>query len=93
MIKTDNFTVGDNIKVHQKIVEGNKQRIQVFAGTVISIKGRNPNKMFTVRKQVGEIAVERIWPIDSPNIEKVEFVSKPKFKVRRAKLYYLRNNA
>lgn len=90
MITQINFNPGDVVRVHQKIKEGDKARIQVFEGTVLAIKGRGENKMFTVRKLVGDVAVERIWPIKSPNIEKVDLKAHPKFKVRRAKLYYLR---
>jgi large subunit ribosomal protein L19 len=92
MLDTINFRPGDQIKVYQKIKEGEKTRIQVFQGTVLSIKGRGENKMFTVRKLVGPVAVERIWPVFSPNIEKVEVTAHPKERVRRAKLYYLRKN-
>lgn len=90
MIQTINFAPGDIVRVHQKITEGGKTRTQVFEGTVLAIKGRGENKMFTVRKVVGDVAVERIWPVNSPNIEKVAVKSKPKRRIRRAKLYYLR---
>lgn len=90
MIQTINFAPGDVVRVHQKITEGDKTRTQVFEGTVLGIKGRGENKTFTVRKLVGDIAVERIWPVKSPNIEKVEVKAHPKQRVRRAKLYYLR---
>lgn len=90
-----NFVPGDLVRVHQKIreIEGGKEkaRIQVFEGVVLAIRGRGENKSFMVRKTVGDVAVERIWPIESPNIEKVEVKSHSKEKVRRAKLYYLRN--
>ncbi|MBI2442775.1 MAG: 50S ribosomal protein L19 [Candidatus Levybacteria bacterium] len=91
MISQINFVPGDLVRVHQKIKEGDKTRIQVFQGTVLAIKGRGENKSFTVRKLVGPIAVERIWPVASPNIERVEVKAHSKKKVRRAKLYYLRN--
>lgn len=91
MIQQIDFRPGDLVRVHQKIKEGEKTRIQVFQGTVLQIKGRGDNKSFTVRKLVGPIAVERIWPVASPNIEKVEIKSNPKRRIRRAKLYYLRN--
>lgn len=91
MITSIDFKPGDIIRVHQKITEGEKTRIQVFEGVVLKIKGRNGNKTFTVRKVVGDVAVERIFPVKSPNIEKVEVKSHLKEKVRRAKLYYLRN--
>lgn len=90
MIKSVNFKPGDIVRVHQKIKEGEKARIQVFEGVVLSMKGTNGNRMFTVRKVVGDVAVERIFPVDSPNIEKVEIKGKIKEKVRRAKLYFLR---
>ncbi len=90
MSTTINFAPGDIVRVHQKIQEGDKTRIQVFEGTVLAIKGRGENKSFTVRKLVGHIAIERIWPISSPNIEKVEVKEHPRKRVRRAKLYYLR---
>lgn len=90
MIKTVDFKPGDIVRVHQKIKEGEKTRIQVFEGVVLSMKGTNGNRMFTVRKVVGDVAVERIFPVDSPNIEKVEIKGKIKEKVRRAKLYFLR---
>lgn len=92
MIKTLEFKPGDIVRVHQKIKEGEKTRVQVFEGVVLSMKGTNGNKMFTVRKVVGDVAIERIFPVDSPNIEKVEVKGKIKEKVRRAKLYFLRKN-
>ncbi len=83
------FGVGDTVVVHQKIQEAKKMRTQPFEGIVIAIKGRGENKTFTVRKiATGQIGVERIWPITSPWIEKIEV--KKRGKVRRAKLYYLR---
>lgn len=90
MIQKIDFAPGDIVKVYQKIQEGEKTRTQLFEGTVLGIKGRGENKMFTVRKLVGDIAVERIWPVKSPNIEKIEVKAHPKQRVRRAKLYYLR---
>lgn len=86
-----NFRPGDIVRVHQKISEGEKTRIQVFEGVVLSIKGRKGNQMFMVRKVVGDVAVERIFPVDSPNIEKVEVKGKIKDRVKHAKLYFLRN--
>lgn len=91
MISEVNFKPGDIVRVHQKIAEGDKTRIQVFEGVVLKIKGRDLNKSFTVRKVVGDVAVERIFPINSPSIDKVEVKGKIKEKVRRAKLYHLRN--
>ena len=90
MLQTVNFAPGDIVKVHQKIQEGDKTRIQIFKGVVLGIRGRTGNKMFTVQKMVGQISVERIWPVDSPNIEKVEVDAHPKKRVRRAKLYNLK---
>jgi large subunit ribosomal protein L19 len=100
MITVLDFVPGDIVRVHQKIKEidntpkgGGKEktRVQVFEGVVIKIKGRQDNKMFTVRKVVDDVAVERIFPVMSPNIEKVVIKGKIKEKVRRAKLYHLRN--
>ena len=82
------FKAGDTITVAYKIVEGNKERIQLYRGVVIKISGHQDKKRFTVRKMSGTVGVERIFPIDSPNIESIE-VNKIG-KVRRAKLYYLR---
>ena len=82
------FKAGDTITVAYKIVEGNKERIQLYRGVVIKINGHQNTKHFTVRKMSGTVGVERIFPIDSPNIESIE-VNKVG-KVRRAKLYYLR---
>lgn len=83
------FGPGDTINVHYKIKEGSKERIQQFQGTVLQIKNKGSNgETFTVRKISNGIAVERVFPIISPNIDKVEVVRKG--KVRRAKLHYLR---
>lgn len=90
MLTSINFAPGDIVKVHQKIQEGEKTRIQVFKGVVLGIRGRGINKMFTVQKMVGQIAVERIWPVNSPMIEKVEIDAHPKRRIRRAKLTYLK---
>lgn len=92
--KTTNFpefASGDKIKVHVRVIEGNKERIQPFEGDVISIRGTALNKTFTVRKISSGVGVERIFPMNSPKIAKIELVRKG--KVRRAKLYYLRNLA
>ncbi|MGB9911120.1 MAG: 50S ribosomal protein L19 [Microgenomates group bacterium] len=87
--KDTTFKVGDTVIVSQKIIEGGKTRIQNFEGIVIAIRGRGENKTFTVRKiATGGIGVERIWPLNSPWIEKIKV--KKQGKVRRAKLYYLR---
>jgi len=90
-IKETIFRVGDKIKVFQKIQEGDKTRTQPFEGIVIAIRGEGENKMFTVRKiATGNIGVERIWPLNSPWIEKVQVIRKG--KVRRAKLYFLKES-
>ena len=83
------FAVGDTVKVHAKIKEGNRERIQVFEGTVIKKQGGSNRATFTVRKLSNGVGVEKTWPLHSPNVEKVEIVRKG--KVRRAKLYYLRD--
>ncbi len=90
MINKVNFIVGDIIRVHEKIKEGDKSRIQVFEGTVLAFKGRGENQSFTVMKIVGDIGVEKIFPINSPNLEKIVVKAHSKKKIRRAKLYYLR---
>ncbi len=90
MIATIDFNPGDVVRVFQKIKEGEKTRTQIFEGAVLGIKGRGDNKTFTVRKMVGDVAVERIFPVKSPNIEKVVLKAHPKNRVRRAKLTYLR---
>jgi len=83
-------TPGELVRVSVKVKEGEKIRIQVFEGTVISVRGVGDSKTFTVRKiGTGGIGVERIWPLNSPNIQNIE--SKKKSRVRRAKLYYLRS--
>ena len=82
------FGAGDTVNVHVKIREGNKERIQVFQGLVIQRKNSGAGETFTVRKISNGIGVERIFPINSPNIEKVDVVNFG--KVRRAKLFYLR---
>ena len=87
--KIPEFRSGDTIKVHYRITEGDKSRIQPFEGIVISRRGAGQSKTFTVRHiGAGEIGVERIFPLYSPNIEKIEILKHG--KVRRAKLYYLR---
>lgn len=83
------FSVGDTIKVHGLIKEGDKRRIQVFEGTVIKIQGTGARKTFTVRKSSNGVGVEKTWPMNSPLVEKVEVVRQG--KARRAKLFYLRD--
>ena len=83
------FTVGDTVDVHTRIIEGEKERIQIFAGTVIMKKGKGMNETFTVRRIVNNEGVERIFPLHSPFISKV--VVKRGGETRRAKLFYLRD--
>ena len=83
------FHVGDNVKVHYRITEGNRERIQVFQGDVIRRQGESVRETFTVRKISFSIGVERTFPVHSPKIEKIEVTRKG--DVRRAKLYDLRN--
>jgi large subunit ribosomal protein L19 len=83
------FTIGDQVEVHMTILEGEKARVQVFGGVVISRKGEGMNSMFTVRRIVQGEGVERTFPVNSPKIAKIEV--KRTGAVRRAKLYYLRD--
>ena len=83
------FRVGDNVKVHVNIIEGNRSRVQVFQGVVIRRSGHGVRETFTVRKVSFQVGVERTFPVHSPVLEKIELVSKG--DVRRAKLYYLRD--
>lgn len=83
------FHVGDTVKVYGKIKEGNRERIQIFEGTVLKKQGGSTRATFTVRKFSNGVGVEKTWPPHSPNVEKVEVVRRG--KVRRAKLYYLRD--
>lgn len=83
------FRVGDTVRVHTKIKEGDKERIQIFEGVVLRRKGHAREASFTVRKVSYGVGVERIFPIHSPMIDRVEIATRG--KVRRAKLYYLRN--
>lgn len=83
------FNVGDTVKVYGKIKEGNRERIQVFEGTVLKRQGTGTRATFTVRKASNGVGVEKTWPLYSPNVEKIEVVRKG--KVRRAKLNYLRS--
>lgn len=89
-IKTEipEFNVGDTVKVSYKIIEGDKERIQVYEGVVIARKNGSIRETFTVRRLSFGVGVERVFPIHSPNIAKIEVVRKG--KVRRSKLYYLR---
>ena len=83
------FNVGDTIKVYGRIKEGNRERIQVFEGIVLKRQGGGARETFTVRKTSNGVGVEKTWPLHSPNVEKIEVVRRG--KVRRAKLFYLRN--
>ncbi|MCD6375413.1 MAG: 50S ribosomal protein L19 [Caldisericaceae bacterium] len=83
------FKPGDTLAVHVRVIEGNKERIQVFQGVCIKRKGGGINETFTVRKISNGIGVERIFPLHSPRIAKIEVLKRG--RVRRAKLYYLRN--
>lgn len=85
------FSIGDTVKVYGKIKEGNRERIQVFEGTVIKRQGGSNRETFTVRKTSNGVGVEKTWPLHSPNVEKVEVVRRG--KVRRAKLFYLRERS
>ena len=83
------FNVGDTVRVHGKIKEGNRERIQVFEGVVLKMQGGSNRATFTVRKSSNGVGVEKTWPLHSPNVEKIEVVRRG--KVRRAKLNYLRD--
>jgi large subunit ribosomal protein L19 len=85
------FEIGDTVDVHTKILEGNKERIQIFSGVVIARSGSGTREMFVVRRIVAGEGVERKFPVHSPKIEKIEI--KRKSVVRRAKLYYLRDRS
>lgn len=84
-----NFSPGDTVRVHVKVKEGDKERIQIFQGVVIGRRGGGTRETFTVRKISGGVGVERIFPMHSPTVDKLEVVRRG--KVRRAKLYYLRD--
>ena len=86
--QVDEFRVGDTVKVYGKIKEGNRERIQIFEGTVLKRQGGSNRETFTVRKLFNGVGVEKTWPLHSPNVEKIEVVRRG--KVRRAKLNYLR---
>ena len=83
------LNIGSTVRVHVKIREGERERIQVFEGTIIALKGSGISSTFTVRRVSYGVGVERVFPVHSPNVAKVEIVRTG--KVRRAKLYYLRN--
>ncbi len=83
------FAVGDTVKVYAKIKEGNRERTQVFAGTVIKRQNGGCRETFTVRKSSSGVGVEKTWPLHSPTVEKIEVTRRG--KVRRAKLFYLRD--
>lgn len=83
------FHVGDTVRVHAKVREGNRERIQIFEGVVLKRQNGGARETFTVRKSSGGIGVERTWPVHSPNVDKIEVVRLG--KVRRAKLNYLRD--
>ncbi|HEU4437308.1 MAG: 50S ribosomal protein L19 [Candidatus Zixiibacteriota bacterium] len=87
--KRPDFGPGDTVKVHVKIKEGDKERIQIFQGTVIARGGRGARESFTVRKISSGVGVERVFPLFSPSVAKIELVKTG--DVRRGKLYYLRN--
>ncbi len=90
-LRDDNpeFRAGDTVKVHVKVIEGNRSRVQVFQGVVIKVQGSGIGRTFTVRKVSFGVGVERTFPLHSPIFEKIELVTRG--DVRRAKLYYLRN--
>jgi len=91
LIKETKISSGDLVKVYQVIKDKDKERTQIYEGRVISIRGRTPNKTFTVRKiGIDNVGIERIFPTELPSISKVEV--KKSFPARRAKLYYLREN-
>ncbi len=81
------FTIGDTVRVHVKVIEGEKERVQIFEGVVLARKGKKISETFTVRKISYGVGVERVFPVHSPSLAKIDVVRKG--KVRRAKLYYL----
>ncbi|HAG70440.1 MAG TPA: 50S ribosomal protein L19 [Lachnospiraceae bacterium] len=83
------FHIGDTVRVHAKIREGNRERIQVFEGTVLKRQNGGSRETFTVRKSSNGVGVEKTWPLHSPSVDKIEVVREG--KVRRAKLFYLRD--
>lgn len=90
-LKSDvaDFRVGDTVRVHAKVIEGTRERIQVFEGTVIKRQNGSARETFTVRKNSNGVGVEKTWPVHSPIVEKIEVVRRG--KARRAKLFYLRD--
>ena len=88
-VEVPEIGAGDTISVHYKIKEGNKERVQIFRGVVIQVKGSGLNKRFTVRKMSNNVGVERIFPANSPFIDKIEVNRRG--KVRRARIYYFRD--
>jgi len=89
--REDSFRIGDTVKIHYKIVEGKRERIQIFEGYVIAIKGKGLSKTFKVRKISYGVGVERTFPVYSPKIAKIELVRRG--RIKRAKLYYLRERS
>lgn len=89
--KVDDFNVGDTVKVYAKIREGNRERIQVFEGTVIKRQNGSVYETFTVRKNSNGVGVEKTWPLHSPSVDHIEVVRYG--KARRARLYYLRQRS
>ena len=87
--EVDQFSVGDTVRVHNRIREGSRERIQIFEGTVIKRQNGGARETFTVRKTSNGIGVEKTWPVHSPSVAKIEVVRRG--KARRAKLYFLRN--
>ena len=87
--ETTSFNVGDTVRVFSKIIEGDKERLQAFEGTVIKKRGGSLREVFTVRKVVQGIGVEKTFPVHSPRVDKIKVIKSG--KTRRAKLYYLRN--
>lgn len=85
----DEFNVGDTVRVHNRIKEGNRERVQIFEGTVLKRQGGSNRETFTVRKFSNGVGVEKTWPLHSPSVEKIEVIRHG--KVRRAKLNYLRD--
>ena len=87
--EVDEFSVGDTVRVHNKITEGTRERIQIFEGVVIKRQNGGVRETFTVRKTSNGIGVEKTWPLHSPSVAKIEVIRRG--KARRAKLYFLRN--